>query len=237
MSLLLIPKMMRKLLIIDTETRGLPINYDAPFTDVDNWPRIIQLAWELCYEDGTTIRKVCALVKPDGWIMPSKAYFMSKGVSAEQAEKSAAFWIEHGYTQEQNEAEGVPMSELLLDLAKVMNEADVLIAHNLGYDKPIIEAEFHRYKIYPRRVRREHPSDLYRSEYVKLKHECTKLLSMPICKILLGTRGDYKWPSLAEAYFFMFRKEFANAHDAGADVQACKEVYLWIQDYLFEQSL
>ena len=56
-------------------------------------------------------------------------------------------------------------------------------------------------------------------------------------KILLGTRGDYKWPSLAEAYFFMFRKEVENAHDAGADVQACKEIYLWIQEYNYMNEL
>src|ERR1043166_6290114 len=32
-------------LFFDTETNGLPYNYDAPVTEVDNWPRMIQLAW------------------------------------------------------------------------------------------------------------------------------------------------------------------------------------------------
>jgi len=228
---------MRKLLIYDTETRGLPIDYQASFQDTANWPRIIQLAWELCYENGDTIAKSCELVNPDGWEMPSKEYFMRKGVSEEKALKSANFWIEHGYTQEESMAKGKPIAELLLELAKVMNKADVIVAHNAGYDKPIVECEFYRAEIYPKRVRREHPSPDNRPEGVRLKHECTKLLSMPICKILLGTRGDYKWPSLAEAYFFMFRKEVENAHDAGADVQACKEIYLWIQEYNFMQEL
>ena len=29
----------------DTETTGLPKEYDAPYTDIDNWPRLVQLAW------------------------------------------------------------------------------------------------------------------------------------------------------------------------------------------------
>lgn len=228
---------MRKFLFIDSETRGLPVNYDAPFTDTGNWPRIIQLAWELCYQNGETIRKSCSLVKPDGWVMPSKEFFMAKGLDEETAIAKSAFWTEHGYTQEKNEREGRPMPELLFELAQAMNEADVLVAHNLGYDQPIIECEFYRYKIYPKAVRREHPTADMRPAEVKLKKECTKLLSMPICKIVLGNKGDYKWPSLAEAYFFMFREGFEDAHDAGADVEACKKVYLWIQDYELTQMI
>ena len=34
-------------LIFDTETTGLPQNWKAPLTDFDNWPRCVQLAWQL----------------------------------------------------------------------------------------------------------------------------------------------------------------------------------------------
>ena len=34
-------------LIFDTETTGLPKRWDAPITDTDNWPRCIQIAWQL----------------------------------------------------------------------------------------------------------------------------------------------------------------------------------------------
>ena len=34
-------------LIFDTETTGLPKRWDAPITDSDNWPRCIQIAWQL----------------------------------------------------------------------------------------------------------------------------------------------------------------------------------------------
>ena len=34
-------------LIFDTETTGLPRDYSAPITQLDNWPRLVQLAWQL----------------------------------------------------------------------------------------------------------------------------------------------------------------------------------------------
>lgn len=37
----------------DTETTGLPKNWRAPMHDLDNWPRIIQLAYLVFDLDGT----------------------------------------------------------------------------------------------------------------------------------------------------------------------------------------
>ena len=34
-------------LIFDTETTGLPKRWGAPISDTDNWPRCIQIAWQL----------------------------------------------------------------------------------------------------------------------------------------------------------------------------------------------
>ena len=32
-------------LIFDTETTGLPLDKNAPLTNFDNWPRVVQIAW------------------------------------------------------------------------------------------------------------------------------------------------------------------------------------------------
>ena len=42
-------------LIFDTETTGLPKKWNAPITDTDNWPRCVQLAWQLHDSNGKII--------------------------------------------------------------------------------------------------------------------------------------------------------------------------------------
>ena len=42
-------------LIFDTETTGLPRSYSAPLTDFDNWPRMVQVAWQLHDAQGNLI--------------------------------------------------------------------------------------------------------------------------------------------------------------------------------------
>ena len=41
-----------RLFFFDTETTGLPRDWNAPLRDLDNWPRLVQLAWLLCDEAG-----------------------------------------------------------------------------------------------------------------------------------------------------------------------------------------
>lgn len=210
---------MQKYLIVDTETTGLPIVYDAPYTDTDNWPRIIELSWELCWENGETIEKACDLIYPDGsWRFPT-----------------GAFWQEHGFTEAESLLNGVGPVFAFTKLAIAMNCADVMICHNLSYDKPIIECELYRYKIYPKAVRRNLIDEgVYlkhglRTEGVPLKKECTKLLSTPILK-LPGIYGNYSWPKLEVAYEYMFGEKMTGAHHASSDVEACKKIYLWIKE-------
>ena len=60
-------------LIFDTETTGLPKRWDAPITDTDNWPRCIQIAWQLHDEWGKVIESKDYLIKPDGFDIPYDA--------------------------------------------------------------------------------------------------------------------------------------------------------------------
>jgi len=114
-------------LFFDTETTGLPKNYSAPITDSENWPRIIQLAWMLCGEDGNEISRYCKLIYPDGWVMPTEK-----------------FWIDNGYSQEKSLAEGVRIADALCDFRNALNSCECLIAHNMSFDSKIVGAEFVR---------------------------------------------------------------------------------------------
>jgi DNA polymerase-3 subunit alpha len=54
-------------LVFDCETNGLPKDWKAPSSDVDNWPRIVQLAWAQYNEDGREISCRADIIKPDGF--------------------------------------------------------------------------------------------------------------------------------------------------------------------------
>ena len=118
------------ILFFDTETTGLPKNYRAPMNNLDNWPRVIQLGWQLYHDDGKLIEESAELVYPDGWAMP-------KG----------EFWKKHGYFQERNLAEGKPIKALLKLFTGQIQKAGLLVAHNMQYDYNVLGAEFLRAKL------------------------------------------------------------------------------------------
>ena len=60
-------------LIFDTETTGLPKSWNAPITDTDNWPRCIQIAWQLHDSMGNIVEHNDFLVQPNGFNIPFDA--------------------------------------------------------------------------------------------------------------------------------------------------------------------
>ena len=60
-------------IIFDTETTGLPRDYNAPMSDVDNWPRLVQIAWQLHDERGKLLSNHNYIVKPEGVTIPYNA--------------------------------------------------------------------------------------------------------------------------------------------------------------------
>ena len=60
-------------LIFDTETTGLPHNKTAPVEDLDNWPRLVQIAWQLHDHSGKLLSTGNHIVKPEGFTIPFNA--------------------------------------------------------------------------------------------------------------------------------------------------------------------
>ena len=73
-------------LIFDTETTGLPRDWNAPLTDADNWPRCTQIAWQL--HDKTAIAFPTRIIwcVPDGFTIPYDAEKIH-GISTALAKK------------------------------------------------------------------------------------------------------------------------------------------------------
>lgn len=116
-------------LIFDTETTGLPQDYSAPITDLENWPRLVQLAWQLHDHTGKLLSSGNYIVKPDGFTIP----FNSEKI--------------HGISTQRALDEGVDLGYVLREFSKDMNKAYFLIGHNVSFDEKILGAEYLRLKM------------------------------------------------------------------------------------------
>ncbi len=110
-------------LIYDTETTGLPNDYNAPLTDFDNWPRMVQLAWQVHDEKGELVEVKNFIVKPEGFVIP-RATEKIHGISTERALR-----------------EGKPLQEVLDEFVKALNQVKVVAGHNVDFDNAIVRVE------------------------------------------------------------------------------------------------
>ncbi|NAS32261.1 DNA polymerase III subunit alpha [Flavobacteriaceae bacterium R38] len=113
-------------LIFDTETTGLPKRWDAPVSDSDNWPRCIQIAWQLHDKNGKLIEHQDYLVKPEGFNIPY------------DAEKI------HGISTELAEQGGISLQEVLEKFQETLSQTKYVVGQNVGFDVNIMGAEFYR---------------------------------------------------------------------------------------------
>lgn len=177
---------------MDSETTGLPKNYSGSYTDLDNWPRVMSLAWSVADHLGNVVVEEYRMIKPNGWVVPKEK-----------------FWIDNGYSTERSMREGVDMNDVMDLFMTDIAHGDVLVAHNLSFDHPIVWAEVIR-------SGRQVKSGMHKI--------CTMKSAVAHANIL-GKNGRAKWPKLDELYRFLFRKDFEGAHNALADVVACREIF------------
>ncbi len=116
-------------LIFDTETTGLPKNFKAPVSDSDNWPRVIQIAWQLHDDMGRLIEQQDYLIKPEGFNIP----FESQQI--------------HGISTELAMAEGHDLTEVLQKFNTALGKAKFVVGHNVNFDQKVTGAEFYRKNI------------------------------------------------------------------------------------------
>lgn len=118
-------------LIFDTETTGIPHNKTAPITDLDNWPRLVQLAWQLHDNNGKLLSQHSYIIQPDGFDIP---------FNAEQI---------HGISTKRAQEEGIKLSEVMKTFIKDLDNTKLLVGHNIEFDINIIGAEYIRQSLQP----------------------------------------------------------------------------------------
>jgi DNA polymerase III epsilon subunit-like protein len=114
-----------KILILDTETNGLPKNRYAPISMTDAWPAILQLSWGIYTITGKTLTTVST--RNIGVALhPSIAW--DTGAAAI-----------HGLS-EMEARHGTPAATALRELGAALRSVNAIVAHNLAFDKPVIRA-------------------------------------------------------------------------------------------------
>ncbi len=121
------PKIMY--LFFDTETTGVPRNYKAPITDVNNWPRMVQIAWIVYDSNKKRIDQQEFIIKPEGYTIPLEVSRI------------------HGITTEMAINEGKDLAYVLNLFNDQIEESKNIIAHNISFDEKIVGAEFFRKNI------------------------------------------------------------------------------------------
>ena len=113
-------------LIFDTETTGLPKKWDSPISDVNNWPRCVQIAWQLHDDMGVCIDHQAYLICPDGYNIPY------------DAEKI------HGISTALATLKGDSLVGVLEKFNEVISKSKFIVGQNVGFDIKIISCEFYR---------------------------------------------------------------------------------------------
>ncbi len=139
-------------LIYDTETTGLPRDWNAPLTDFDNWPRMVQLAWQIHDENGELVEVKNFIVKPEGFNIP----FTSQKV--------------HGISTERALAEGVSLEFVLHEFNIALEKAEYVVGHNIEFDINIAGCEY---------LRKEMESPLTAMKAIDTKDEATEFCAIP----------------------------------------------------------
>ena len=113
-------------LFFDTETTGLPANWKAPVSDINNWPRIVQIAWVLSTQNDGRLESKNFIIKPEGFTIPKESSDV------------------HGISTEQAYEEGKDLLDVLTEFDKDLNKSNRLVAHNISFDEKVLGAEFIR---------------------------------------------------------------------------------------------
>lgn len=189
-------------LFIDTETTGLPLNDNLPYTDLKNWPYLVQVALIIEDDNYGILAKRNIILKPDGYTIPESATKIH-GISNEIAVKN-----------------GEDRDKVISFLDLALYKSDIIIGHNVSFDLNVIKSEIIRIK------------GIENALLKKKKHIVIDTMKMGrnICKIpnlSFHTRLSLpnKYPKLDELYYKLFNKHFNNQHDAMADVQAAYDCY------------
>lgn len=188
-----------KILFLDTETTGLPEERNISVYNTEKWPYVIQLSYIIIDTDmNEVVHTYDSIIK------------LEENVNI--TEKSITM---HGITKEQSHNEGVDISNALIELNENLMEIDLIVGHNISFDKKIMIVENIRKKIF--------------SLFPKKTYFCTMKNYTEFCN-MPGVRKDgsnyIRYPKLVELYEKLFDSVPENLHNSYKDVLVCARCYM-----------
>ena len=188
-----------KVLIFDTETTGIPPKYVST-RETFRFPYIVQLSWMIFDMGKNKITTV------HDHIIQLPQYLV---ISEENANI-------HGIDNATMREKGENIIPILKKFRKDALKASLVVAHNIAFDKRIIEVEFHRHGL-------GEWSALRKKEY------CTMKKGNPICNLKMksyySNKMISKFPRLSELHYKLFGEVPKNLHNALIDIILCFRCY------------
>ena len=212
-------------LTFDSETTGLPKNFKAPISDSENWPRLVQLAWQINDKEGKLINNKSFLIKPDNFTIP----YNSEKI--------------HGISTQIALEKGISLIIALKDFEEDLKKCKYIIGHNINFDKNILGAEFYRKNIESNLLNKISIDTGHISkQYCNLKGGFGGGLKMPklieLYEILFGKKfsdahdAAYDVNATAKSFFYLLKKEVYSNEDSSSKKINYEEPQLKISNFL-----
>lgn len=190
-------------LFLDTETTGVPRRRSAPPAAIQQWPRLVQIAWALYGEAGNWLATEAHVVYPAEFAIPAAAIRI------------------HGISTARAKSDGKPLGWVMERFLRAVGEyGRVLVGHNVAFDRNVIAAEMYRLG---------YPEDTVQKEFCAMRQICLMTSTAAFCR-LPGRFGRPKYPTLAELYRKLFGEEFRGCHSALADVEASARCFFRLRE-------
>ena len=175
-----------KILVFDTETTGLPEN-NASIYENNKWPHIIQLSY-IFYDmsnNNAIIKNNYIKLNPIIQISPKSLEI-------------------HGLNHNYLNNNGIHIIHALKEFNEFLDKCDIVVGHNISFDKRMIFVECLRHKINQKFTKYQNNIKITKPEY------CTMKNTTQFCNIikLNNTNKTYiKQPKLIELYIKLFPNE------------------------------
>lgn len=181
-----------KIIFLDFETTGLPINQNSDHKELKNWPYIVQASWIISdSEENQGIKEFDFILKPEKFKVPKESKLI------------------HGISNKIARSDGKNRKTILSHISVALKTTKYIVAHNTEFDIKVLRSEFYRNDIHD-------PFEKFDDYFEKKFIICTMTSTTHYCQIPRKA-GGYKYPSLLELYTKLFNEDPENLHNSKYD--------------------